>query len=308
MPTLDWIFVAVLGISLVVGLWRGLVYEILSVLNWIAAFVLAQWFAPVAAQWLPLTGATEVVRYAAGFVLVFVLSLFAGGLLAFLIRKLVAAVGLRPVDRVLGAAFGLVRGVVILLVVTVVVGMTPQERLAPVTLLPEMATLSMGSVNFGGDVFMNHPADMEVFAQAMREHGVKPELEIFDSGMLSTATRWLKKGLLEGPAHFDLVLGIPGGMAATAEALMYLRAQLPSGSSWTAAGIGAAQLPIGALAIVLGGHVRVGFEDNVYYRKGELASSNAQLVARIARLSRELDRAVATPDEARVLLGIKPRR
>ncbi|MBK6295744.1 MAG: 3-keto-5-aminohexanoate cleavage protein [Rhodoferax sp.] len=188
------------------------------------------------------------------------------------------------------------------------VGMTPQERLAPVTLLPEMATLSMGSVNFGGDVFMNHPADMEVFAQAMREHGVKPELEIFDSGMLSTATRWLKKGLLEGPAHFDLVLGIPGGMAATAEALMYLRAQLPSGSSWTAAGIGAAQLPIGALAIVLGGHVRVGFEDNVYYRKGELASSNAQLVARIARLSRELDRAVATPDEARVLLGIKPRR
>lgn len=125
MPTLDWIFVAVLCISLVVGLWRGLVYEILSVLNWIAAFVLAQWFAPSAAQWLPLTGATEVVRYAAGFVLVFVLSLFAGGLLAFLIRKLVAAVGLRPVDRVLGGAFGLVRGVVILLVLTVVVGMTP---------------------------------------------------------------------------------------------------------------------------------------------------------------------------------------
>lgn len=125
MPTLDWIFVAVLCISLVVGLWRGLVYEILSVLNWIAAFVLAQWFAPTAAQWLPLTGATEVVRYAVGFVLVFVLSLFAGGLLAFVIRKLVAAVGLRPVDRVLGGAFGLVRGVVILLVLTVVVGMTP---------------------------------------------------------------------------------------------------------------------------------------------------------------------------------------
>jgi len=125
MPTLDWIFLAVLCISLVVGVWRGLVYEVLSVLNWIAAFVLAQWFAPTAAQWLPLTGATEVVRYCAGFVLVFVASLFAGGLLAFLIRKLVAAVGLRPVDRVLGAAFGLVRGVVILLALTVVVGMTP---------------------------------------------------------------------------------------------------------------------------------------------------------------------------------------
>ncbi|MDP3654957.1 MAG: 3-keto-5-aminohexanoate cleavage protein [Rhodoferax sp.] len=184
------------------------------------------------------------------------------------------------------------------------VGMTPQERLAPVTLKPEMATLSMGSVNFGGDVFLNHPADMEVFAQAMRDHGVKPELEIFDSGMLTTASRWLKKGLLSGPAHFDLVLGIPGGMAGTPEALMYLVSQLPPGATWTVAGIGAAQLPLATLAMVLGGHVRVGFEDNVYYRKGELASSNAQLVARIARISRELDRPVATPAEARQILGI----
>ena len=125
MPTLDWIFLAVLSISLVVGAWRGLVYELLSLANWIAAFVLAQWFAPQAGQLLPISGATEVVRFAAGFVLVFVLALFAGGLLAFLVRKLVAAVGLRPVDRVLGAAFGLVRGVVVLLALTVVVGMTP---------------------------------------------------------------------------------------------------------------------------------------------------------------------------------------
>lgn len=185
------------------------------------------------------------------------------------------------------------------------VGMTPQERLAPVTLLPEMATLSMGSVNFGGDVFMNHPADMEVFAKAMQQLGVKPELEIFDSGMLTTASRWLKKGLLTGPLHFDFVLGIPGGMAGTPEALLYLKSQLPEGSTWTVAGIGAAQLPLGTLAILLGGHVRVGFEDNVYYRKGELAQSNAQLVARMARISAELGRVVATPDEARGLLGIK---
>lgn len=187
------------------------------------------------------------------------------------------------------------------------VGMTAAERLAPVTLAPEMATLSMGSVNFGGDVFMNHPADMEAFAQAMRQHGVKPELEIFDSGMLTTASRWLKKGLIDGPLHLDLVLGIPGGMAGTPEALLYLKSQLPPQATWTVAGIGAAQLPLATLAIVLGGHVRVGFEDNVYYRKGELATSNAQLVARIARLSGELDRPVATPDEARALLGI-PRR
>ena len=128
MPTLDWIFLAVLLISLVVGAWRGLVYELLSVANWIAAFVLAQWFAPLAAQWLPLASATEVVRYAAGFVVVFVLSLFVGGLLAFLVSKLVAAVGLRPVDRVLGAAFGLVRGVILLLAFAVVFGMTPMVK------------------------------------------------------------------------------------------------------------------------------------------------------------------------------------
>lgn len=187
------------------------------------------------------------------------------------------------------------------------VGMTAQERLAPVTLKPEMATLSMGTVNFGGDVFMNHPADMQEFAQAMQAHGVKPELEIFDSGMLATANRWIDKGLLSGPQHFDFVLGIPGGMAGKPEALMYLVSQLKSGSTWTVAGIGAAQLQLGTLAIVLGGHVRVGFEDNLFYRKGELASSNAQLVARMARISTELNRPIATPNEARALLGLVPR-
>ena len=125
MPVLDWIFLAVMAVSLVVGAWRGLVYETLSVVNWIAAFVLALWFAPAAAAWLPLANATEVVQYAAGFVVVFVACLFAGGLLAFLVRKLVAAVGLRPVDRVLGGAFGLVRGMIILLALTVLAGMTP---------------------------------------------------------------------------------------------------------------------------------------------------------------------------------------
>jgi membrane protein required for colicin V production len=125
MPVLDWIFVVVLVVSLLVGAWRGLVYELFSLANWIAAFVLAQWFAPDVAHYLPLGNSTEVVRYAAGFVVVFVAALFAGGLIAFLVRKLVAAVGLRPVDRVLGAAFGLVRGVVVLLALTVVAGMTP---------------------------------------------------------------------------------------------------------------------------------------------------------------------------------------
>ena len=185
------------------------------------------------------------------------------------------------------------------------VGMTSAERLAPVTLAPEMATLSMGTVNFGDDVFMNHPADMETFLHAMQQHGVKPEFEIFDTGMISTLSRWLKKGLLQGPQHVDFVLGIPGGMAGTPQALMYLVEQLPPDATWTVAGIGSAQLPLGTLAILLGGHVRVGFEDNVYYRKGELASSNAQLVSRIARISEELNRPVATPAQARAILGLK---
>ena len=185
------------------------------------------------------------------------------------------------------------------------VGMTSAERLAPVTLAPEMATLSMGTVNFGDDVFMNHPADMETFLHAIQAHGVKPEFEIFDTGMITTLNRWLKRGLLQGPQHVDFVLGIPGGMAGTPQALMYMVEQLPPDATWTVAGIGSAQLPLGTLAILLGGHVRVGFEDNVYYRRGELASSNAQLVSRIARISQELNRPVATPAQARAILGLK---
>jgi len=114
-----------LFLSFLMGIWRGLVYEVLSVLTWLAAFLLAQWLAHDLAQKLPLSGASESVQYAAGFVLVFVLAVFAGGLLAKLAKKLFAAVGLQPADRALGAAFGLLRGVVFLLAATVVIGMTP---------------------------------------------------------------------------------------------------------------------------------------------------------------------------------------
>jgi 3-keto-5-aminohexanoate cleavage enzyme len=185
------------------------------------------------------------------------------------------------------------------------VGMTPAERLAPVSLNPEMATLSMGSVNFGGDVFLNHPSDIEMFAKEMMARGVKPELEIFDSGMLATAKRWLAKGKLPTPAHFDLVMGVPGGMAGNAQTLLYMLGELPPGATWTVTGIGAAQLPMTTLAILLGGHVRVGFEDNIYYRKGELARSNAEFVDRVVRLARELQREVATAEEARGILGMR---
>jgi membrane protein required for colicin V production len=122
---MDWIFAGVLVVSLLVGAWRGLVFEVISVVSWIAAFVLAQWFAPAVAHWLPISSTNEALRYGLGFLIVFVGTIFAGSLIAFVVKKLLAAVGLSPADRMLGAAFGVVRGVVILLALTVVVGMTP---------------------------------------------------------------------------------------------------------------------------------------------------------------------------------------
>jgi membrane protein required for colicin V production len=128
MAPLDWILLAVLAASFLLGAWRGLVYEVLSVASWIAAFVLAQWFAPAAAAMLPMRGSGEAVRYASGFVLVFVGVVFAGGLLAWLTKKMIDAVGLRPIDRTLGAAFGVLRGAVLLLALAVVANMTALKR------------------------------------------------------------------------------------------------------------------------------------------------------------------------------------
>ena len=128
MAALDWVLLVVLMLSLLLGAWRGLVYEVLSVFSWLAAFVMAQWLAPEVGAWLPMGSAAEPVRYAAGFVTVFIGVVFAGGLLAWGIKKLVEAVGLRPVDRTLGAAFGVVRGAVRVLAVAVVVNMTPLKR------------------------------------------------------------------------------------------------------------------------------------------------------------------------------------
>jgi len=184
------------------------------------------------------------------------------------------------------------------------VTMSATERLQPVALRPEMATLTCGTVNFGDEVFMNDPAHLVTFATALKDHGVRPEFEIFDAGMVQNALHLQKLGLVEPPFHFDFVLGVPGALPASAKNLMFLIDSIPADASWSVAGIGRHQLPMAALAITLGGHVRVGFEDNIYYRKGELATSNAQLVERIAQLAHTLDRGVATPAEARNLLGI----
>lgn len=183
------------------------------------------------------------------------------------------------------------------------VGMSPEERLQPVSLGPEMATLTTGTVNFGSEVFMNPLAEIQFFAEEMMRYGVRPEFEIFDTGMIGTALGLVRDGWVTGHLHFDFVMGVPGGMPATARHLLLLIDQLPKGATWTVAGIGRHQLPMAALGITLGGHVRVGLEDNIYYRKGELAT-NAQLVARVKRIAGELERDVATPEEARQLLGL----
>jgi membrane protein required for colicin V production len=130
MALLDWVFIAVLALSVLIGAWRGFVYELLSLLGWIAAFVVAQWLAPDVAAWLPMAEARVPLRYAVAFVIVFVLAIFVAGLLAALARRLISAVGLRPADRFLGTAFGVLRGVVIVLAITVVFLMVPLTHLA----------------------------------------------------------------------------------------------------------------------------------------------------------------------------------
>ncbi|WP_425446200.1 3-keto-5-aminohexanoate cleavage protein [Dethiothermospora halolimnae] len=182
---------------------------------------------------------------------------------------------------------------------------TPEERLQPVKLSPEMATLSCGTCNFGPDVFMNSQEYIDEFATEMKTMGVKPEIEVFERGMINNAKRLVKKGLVDAPIHFDFVMGVPGAITGEIRDLLYMVESIPEGSTWTVAGIGRYELPLATTAIMLGGHVRVGFEDNIYYKKGELAKSNAQLVERISRLAEELGREVATPEEARKILGIK---
>lgn len=181
---------------------------------------------------------------------------------------------------------------------------TAEERLQPLELEPEMATLSTGTCNFGQDIFANPAGFMEEAARMMLERGIKPEFEIFEPGMIDNALRLIKKGLVKEPLHFNFVLGVPGAMGGTVRNLAFLVDSIPQNATWTVSGIGRCETPLAMAAIAMGGHVRVGFEDNIYYRKGELATSNAQLVARIARLAAELGREVASPAEAREILGI----
>ncbi|HNS49771.1 MAG TPA: 3-keto-5-aminohexanoate cleavage protein [Anaerolineae bacterium] len=186
-------------------------------------------------------------------------------------------------------------------------GADPEARSAAVRLIrPEMASLTTGSTNFPDRVYENSIGLIQQLAVVMRESGTKPEMEIFDAGMIPNAVELAEKGLAIPPLHFCFVLGNRGSMAATAKNLLFLSESIPADATWTVAALGRWQLPMATLAIVMGGHVRVGLEDNLYYRKGEQAS-NEQLVARVARLAGELGRPIASPGEARAILHVGDR-
>jgi 3-keto-5-aminohexanoate cleavage enzyme len=185
------------------------------------------------------------------------------------------------------------------------VGMTMEERMQPVFLKPEMATLTTGTVNFGDSIFVNAPKDIERLANIMFKEGVLPEFEIFEVGMIQNARKLISNRKDSSHPHFDFVMGVPGGIPATIENLLLMIRQIPNHATWTVAGMGKYELPMAVHAILLGGHVRVGFEDNIYYEKGILAESNAQLVEKIVRVADELGRDIATPDDAREILGLR---
>jgi 3-keto-5-aminohexanoate cleavage enzyme len=185
------------------------------------------------------------------------------------------------------------------------VGMSNEERMQPLQLTPEMATLDCGTVNFGGDdIFVNTENTIKEFGARMIEIGTKPEVEVFDKGMIDTALRLAKQGYIKTPMHFNFVMGVTGGIAASVRDFAYLADSIPAGSTFTATGIGRHEFPMATLAIVAGGHVRVGFEDNIYLSKGVLAKSNGELVDKVVRIAKELGREIATPAEARGILGM----
>jgi uncharacterized protein (DUF849 family) len=182
---------------------------------------------------------------------------------------------------------------------------TPYERMEHVDRLrPEICTIDCGSMNFGDHVVINRTSDLEKMARYAQEWGVKPELEVFDMGQVGIASRLVRKGLVDGDPLFQFCLGIDGGAAASAESIMALKSMIPANAIWAAFGISVHEMPMVAQAVLLGGNVRVGLEDNLYLEKGVLAK-NGELVEKAARLVRDLGATVLGPADARRKLGLK---
>jgi uncharacterized protein (DUF849 family) len=182
---------------------------------------------------------------------------------------------------------------------------TPYERMEHVDRLrPEICTIDCGSMNFGDHVVINRTSDLEKMARYAQEWGVKPELEVFDMGQVGIASRLVRKGLVDGDPLFQFCLGIDGGAAASAESIMALKSMIPANAVWAAFGISVHEMPMVAQAVLLGGNVRVGLEDNLYLERGVLAK-NGELVEKAARIVRDLGASVLTPADARRKLGLK---
>jgi uncharacterized protein (DUF849 family) len=170
---------------------------------------------------------------------------------------------------------------------------------------PDMASLTLGSLNFPESASVNPPDVIQRLALRMRERGVKPELEVFDPGMLNYALYLRRKGLLEEPCYVNLILGSLGGMAARVSDLAYLVRDIPEEWAWAAAGVGRFQLPMNLAGLLMGGHVRVGLEDNLYMDFGKhVPATNLALVERLVRFAAELERPIATPQQTRAMLGL----
>jgi 3-keto-5-aminohexanoate cleavage enzyme len=182
-------------------------------------------------------------------------------------------------------------------------GKTRAERMEALSLRPEMASLCTGSTNFPTTAYVNEPDFVEELAATMQELNIKPELEIFDTAMIANGLYLYKKGYLAEPLQFNLVLNIRGALPGTPRNLMFRVESVAAGCLWTVSAIGPVHVPLSTMAIAMGGHVRVGIEDNVYYGKGVLAT-NVRLVERIVRIAREVGRDIATPAEARQMLGL----
>ncbi|MCR4442546.1 MAG: 3-keto-5-aminohexanoate cleavage protein [Peptococcaceae bacterium] len=186
-------------------------------------------------------------------------------------------------------------------------GKSYQERGQMICLAPEMASLATGSSNFPTSANFNDPETIAYLAGEMKKYGVKPEIEVFDTAMLFNALQLVKKGVLEWPLQINLVLGVPGSQPASAKQLFFLYENLPEGVTWTVSAIGKDHVSLSAVALALGGSVRVGLEDNIYYRKGVLAT-NVDLVRRVKKIALAMGREIATPAEARQILGLKKRQ
>jgi len=181
----------------------------------------------------------------------------------------------------------------------------PLKRVEHVAALkPEICSLDLNTMNSGADVVMNTPSNVRKMAKVIREAGVMPELEIFDSGDLNLAKDLIADGTVDGPGLYTFVMGVKYGLNTDPATLLYMRDQLPSGAIWAAFGISRAEFPIVAQAWLLGGHIRVGMEDNIYLEKGVLCESNAQLVSRAKRIIGDLGGQLARSNEARQMLGL----